>query len=323
MVAFMVPDTPAKDGNGEAAAAPVPAQALEESKEGKKTKLHGLFKWINRAPTWLGSVSALLGILNIVGTFVVGVMVWAVRDVLNPGPAISMACPRKIRSHLQDLDGTIRRPHGANRDLRIIVHPHDPGDEYWVQDGRIEMSKSGEWTREVRFGNEFGRGHRKPLPTDYDVYAFLIDPKQSLGDSRAFPLIFPSEAAFIDRLRKCGVDKSEMAECRLTREPEPVACTTGISIQSPMRINDHNTQVEVDSPVRLAWKPNIPLYVALLTSESRPVKVQAEGHTGPWVWGERMKNDQTIYLEPGEYELRVSKDKSSCYENVWFTVRQR
>ena len=69
--------------------------------------------------------------------------------------------------------------------------------------------------------------------------------------------------------------------------------------------------------------PDIPMYVELRSSD-RTVTAQAQGPNGSsWNPRGQMMNNQTIELEPREYELRVSRDKGfSCYKNVWFIVRQ-
>jgi hypothetical protein len=173
----------------------------------------------------------------------------------------------------------------------------------------LHSPTKGQWSLNARFGNPYGWDHIKEPPLDYDVLAALVPVNRlrTIPGSDGHMISLNPGEDLAGKLANSGA--ISIKRCIIRRDPEqcqylPHLIVPAISA-SPPELTD------VRSPVRIAWEPNLPMFVEL------------------WQGGERVKgishrawpNNQSFTLSSGVYELKVRYKKGSdCNASLWFRV---
>ena len=256
-----------------------------------------------RVVFWIGLVAALLTVGGFLNKF------WT--DYLDPylNPWVTIMCPPQIDTHEHVLFGEHNAASGDHK-VRLYVYPEDgsvyPEDKYWLADLKRDSYSGKAWVNWARFGNPYGEDMVKKPPLYFRVYAALIESEKVdklPGSSSKNPYITTkNETGFRGKVIEAGA-LAVSAPCRILRVPEPGPCPMP-SIISP------NKQ-EVTSPVRLSWTPKIRMYVQLYKG-------------GAAVIDRFMKSDETLELQTGRYELKVTQHRGTqCSSGFWFYVVEK
>lgn len=265
-----------------------------------KKLVSAITNWFKNSHPTLSNISLLLGFITTLGVLT---LIKISCDLISP--ALSLNCPGVIKTHQYIIYGS----YSPKYSVAVYVHPEDGACNYWLQKPAMSI-KSKSWALNARFGNPYGKGHFKEPPLDYKVYAALFSKNlDKIPGYGGKAIEKESEADFLKYLNENGAKK--IKSCTIRRDPEE--CHYKPQILHPEKTIDPRDNFTVLSPVKLEWKPNIPLYVELY-HKGDPVQKYCYSI---------MKNHSEIKLEPGLYELKVKEyKKSDCCDNVWFLVEQ-
>lgn len=259
-----------------------------------------IINWFKSPHEILSNISLLLCFITTLGVLT---LIKLSCDLISP--TLSLNCPAVIKSHQQIIYGS----YSPKYKVAVYVHPEDGTFNYCLQKPTVS-TKSKSWALNARFGNPYGKGHAKEPPLDYKVYAALFSKNiGKIPGSGGKAIKTTSEDEFLKYLRENYTKK--IICCTIRRDLEE--CYYKPQILHPEKMINPRDNFTVLSPVKLEWKPNIPLYVELY-HKGDPVKKYCYS---------TLKNYSEIKLEPGLYELKIKEYKESdCCDNVWFLVAQ-
>lgn len=257
--------------------------------------------WFKTPHQIIENMSLLLGLITTLGVLT---LIKISCDLISP--SLSINCPNVIKTH----HSTIYGSYSPKYRVAVYVHPEDNAKNYWLQKPAMS-AKSKSWALNARFGNPFGKGHLKEPPLNYTVYAVLFQNNSiKLPGSEGKAMVKGSEDDFLNYLNQSGAKK--IVSRTIRREPED--CHYKPQIIHPEKMANPRENFTVESPVKLEWKPNIPLYVELYQNGNPETKYCYK----------TLNNLSEIELPPGLYELKVKQYKESeCCDNVWFLVEQK
>lgn len=258
---------------------------------------------------WIARVSQIISIGGIL------VLVWQIIIIPHFFPSVTILCSPKIYSHEQVVFGNYS-PAREGYQVRVYVYPEDKTNKYWLQDQTWETTPNGTWADLARFGNPWGIDMKKPPPLNFRVFAVLIKSEDviklpAFGQQEPW-IIKNSDKDFLDSLMKAGA-KAVSTPYKLERLPEDICHSIPniTSINKKEYITMRMKPLNVASPVRLHWEPNIPMYVEVRKG-------------GVKILGDYMGSDVELPLEPGTQEIKVKpKDDYYCSASIWLDVSGR
>jgi len=265
-----------------------------------------------RCWNWLGNprprLSNVAGILQIVGfCATVGLFPFIWHLLKGQEPFVELYCPESIRSHEHMIFGSLA---GEGYQVRVYVGPDDGLRRYWLQPSPAQSTDKGQWSLLARFGNPYGWDHVKEPPLDYEVIAALVPAAkaQDLPGTDDRPIVQLNLGEDIaQRLAMPSIQ--DIARCTIRRDPERCQHYPRI-LQPPPQVRPDRL-VDVHSPVRVLWEPNLPMYVELWRA----------GIPLPELSHREWQPGRELDLAPGIYQLQVRyKRGSDCNAVLWFRV---
>ena len=242
----------------------------------------------------------------------VGLTVWGLVKKIVPGP-LTLACPNSIDLHEYVLSGT----HASRKEglVLLYVQPDDGFHEFYRQ--QQCQSDSGTWNCRARFGNPYGRGHRRWDPgLPFTVIAAFVP---ALRDAERLPsgTIKKLPSDLMDELASKG---AAVASCRIDRRPE--RCQVVPQLKNPLPPTDPSRNAQVRCTpcngnasaceVEVDWLPAKPMFVELRDGKANEVE---NYH------GKELEAGTKLCLSTGTYELKLKeKNGSWCSSDVWFDV---
>lgn len=261
----------------------------------------GLWNWLAKPRPRFDFLTTIFGFLATVGLFP---FIWHLANKTDG--YVELYCPESIRSHEYSVFGRFT---GEDYQVRVYIGPDDGTFRYWLQTPPLHYPTRGQWSLKARFGNPYGWDHVKEPPLEYEVLAALV-PVSKLralpgSDGHLFQLSLGEDLT--DKLKKSGT--INVQRCTIRRDPEH--CQYLPHMIMPMASASPRELPDVESPVKIAWEPNLPMYVELWRGGDR---ITSLSHR-EW------PNNQSFILDPGIYELHVRyKKESDCNASSWFRV---
>jgi hypothetical protein len=267
-------------------------------------RLRGLWAWLGKPKPTLGTLADLLGIVGFCATIGLFPFIWHLAN--RSDKFVELYCPDSIRTHQYSIFGRFA---GEGYQVRVYVGPEDGTYMYWLQTPPLHFATKGQWSLRARFGNPYGWDHVKEPPLEYEVLAALV-PAKKLGvipgaDGQRITLAPGQDLE--DLLTPLGI--TSVQRCTIRRDPEYCQYLPRM-VQPKQPINPQDLP-DLVSPVRVAWEPNLPMFIELWRGGER---VRGLSH-------EEWSNNREVKLGPGIYELHVRyKRESDCDASSWFRV---
>ncbi len=273
----------------------------------RKGMLRAFWDWMAEANPRLNTVASLSGIVGFFATVGLFPFVWHLFE--RKDHFVELYCPDSIRSHEYFVFGRFA---GKAHQIRVYVGPNDGTAKYWILAPPYQSTATGQWSVKAHFGNPYGWDQLKELPLEYDVVAALVpaDKLSTLPGSKRLVVQLEPGEDLADELEEFGIDRIE--RCTIRRDPED--CQNFARILSPELSATPGKYMDINSPVRIVWEPNVPMFVEL------------------WRGGEPLRgishrewsNIQEVSLAPGVYQLKVGyKRGAECNAVLWFSVLLR
>jgi len=264
--------------------------------------------------TICGKLSKIIRFLeHIIVLATVFTVLW--NHVIKPNffPTVTLICPPTIYSNEQVVFGNYSPARDDYR-IRLYVYPIDGANRFWFQEQAWEAYSNGAWVDIARFGNPYGIDMKMPLPLKFKIFAALVksDNIDKLpGYDRRQPWIQESggDKAFMNRLKKSGVI-TVSKPFEILRLPEDICHSNPIvtSINNNSILSLNTKIIEVNSPVKLHWEPNNPMFIEVWKG-------------GMQTLSEEMENDSELILQPGIQEIKVKpRYDYHCSASIWVNV---